>query len=64
MELIRKGEIFGPVSCLSQLPVQYLTTAKSHVFFQGEGLPIQHQVAEVRLAPLSSLGLAYKQDSP
>ena len=64
MELIRKGEIFGPVSCLSQLPVQYLTTAKSHVFLQGEALPIQHRVAEAQLAPPSFLGLAYKQDSP
>ena len=64
MELIRKGEIFGPISFLSQLPLQYLTTAKSHVFLQGEVLPIQHRVAEVRLAPPSSLGLAYKQDSP
>ena len=42
MELIRKGEIFGPVSCLSQLPVQYLTTAKRHVFLQGEVPLIQH----------------------
>ena len=49
-----------PVSFLSQMTVQYLTSAKSNVFFQGEVLPIQHRVAEARLTLTSSIGLAYK----
>ena len=34
------------ISFLSQMLVQYLTSTKSHIFLQGEVLPIQHRVAE------------------
>ena len=60
----QEGRDFQPVSFLSQMPVQYLTSAKRKVFLQCEVLPIQHRVAEARLTPTSSIVLAYKQDSP
>ena len=36
----QEGRDFRPVSFLSQMLVQYLTSAKSNVFLQGEVLPI------------------------
>ena len=60
----KEGRDLRPVSFLSQMPVQYITSAKSNLFLQGQVLRIQHQVAEAWLTPTSSICLDYKQDSP